>query len=639
MNWLKEVFITNFASILVLVLAIWVIIESLWLYWWHPDQSWNQPQMGPCGITSSLDNLNPECGIQISLSQKDVHAPMLLPCQIGQVKTDKIISFQSFSHPGLDKDWCFFTLKLAWHAQGPNEVWFNETRWTLLELWLRRRRLPHHSLWTSGRPSTLLKNGSFMANRQSGCKNGIVMIDHSCCGHENTAGAKKTMLCAHQVHHKFQLVTGFCWGACVSVFGTAHFRHENRNITRRALLCLTCVSWQTDDVKSKRRYDSEGGIKFSEPKQLETTFHAHNKRQTSEHVRCREMSDRNVTGKCLCGSIQFVVTPTDYHTHACHCSMCRRWSSGSPTFTVGCTGPPEVLQGEQNLTTYQSSEYGERSFCKVCGSNLFHGAPSFGYYGVSAGVFDEDSDLVQKLTMDQELFIDKKPAYYGLEDMKQTKMTEAEFLAMIHSGGDDGEGGGADGGGGGEDWKWWRDKKKQSQLYIKNLKSFETKKTKRGRGGLSWTWNCLSSTLDFTSVFFVLRSCSFVWLLLGMSDGVPRLGSKFLGTSVAAYCCPAPTHPQPSWKRATLPNPNSTQPPGRFRTWGDVLLGMSTVARKNQFQNYFFIQVLTLIYHPTNQQSCESTGTSSNFSPTQDGGTNSGFFFGFSPQHSGPMEI
>ena len=99
-----------------------------------------------------------------------------------------------------------------------------------------------------------------------------------------------------------------------------------------------------------------------------------------------------VAGTCLCGGIRFVVTPIDLHTHACHCNMCRKWS-GAATLTVSCSEPPTIVNEEgktELLVTYKSSEWGERSFCKTCGSNLFHASPSFNYFGVSAGVLDEN---------------------------------------------------------------------------------------------------------------------------------------------------------------------------------------------------------------------------------------------------------
>ncbi|MFT7245549.1 MAG: hypothetical protein ACI82A_002917 [Candidatus Azotimanducaceae bacterium] len=38
-------------------------------------------------------------------------------------------------------------------------------------------------------------------------------------------------------------------------------------------------------------------------------------------------------GKCLCSSVSFEATVADHGIHACHCNMCRAWSS-SPLFAV-----------------------------------------------------------------------------------------------------------------------------------------------------------------------------------------------------------------------------------------------------------------------------------------------------------------
>jgi hypothetical protein len=70
-----------------------------------------------------------------------------------------------------------------------------------------------------------------------------------------------------------------------------------------------------------------------------------------------------------------------------------------------------------------------------CGTHLFVTAPSFGYYGVSAGAIRDEHSV--DLTMDSEVFIDKKPEFYSFVGDRR-RMTEEEFLAMI-SGGSEGE--------------------------------------------------------------------------------------------------------------------------------------------------------------------------------------------------------
>jgi len=146
------------------------------------------------------------------------------------------------------------------------------------------------------------------------------------------------------------------------------------------------------------------------------------------------MTDTNATlgGKCLCGAIQFTVMPKTnaLNAHVCHCDMCRR-HSGSASMTMACQGPPTITSGENLVTSYKSSEWGQRSFCATCGTHLFVNAPSFGYYGVSAGSLDLEHH--SKLNLEKELYIDKKPAFYELAG-DHTKLTEAEFLAMLSGG-------------------------------------------------------------------------------------------------------------------------------------------------------------------------------------------------------------
>ena len=54
---------------------------------------------------------------------------------------------------------------------------------------------------------------------------------------------------------------------------------------------------------------------------------------------------------------------------------------------------------------------------------------------VSAHALDEK--FQSKLTMDKEVFIDKKPPYYTFEGTEQVKINEAEFLAMVSGGVDE----------------------------------------------------------------------------------------------------------------------------------------------------------------------------------------------------------
>ncbi len=84
------------------------------------------------------------------------------------------------------------------------------------------------------------------------------------------------------------------------------------------------------------------------------------------------MTPSSVTGSCFCGAVKFEIElPTLFCGH-CHCSMCRR--PHGARFVTWAAVPTErftVTSGEQNITRFQSSEKGTRSFCKICGSQMF----------------------------------------------------------------------------------------------------------------------------------------------------------------------------------------------------------------------------------------------------------------------------
>lgn len=79
-----------------------------------------------------------------------------------------------------------------------------------------------------------------------------------------------------------------------------------------------------------------------------------------------------VSGACLCGAVRFEVElPTLFCGH-CHCTMCRRaHGAGYVTWFGAPYDRFGIVAGEGQLTRYQSSDHGTRSFCARCGSSLF----------------------------------------------------------------------------------------------------------------------------------------------------------------------------------------------------------------------------------------------------------------------------
>jgi hypothetical protein len=101
--------------------------------------------------------------------------------------------------------------------------------------------------------------------------------------------------------------------------------------------------------------------------------------------------------------------------------MCQTWSGG-PGFAVEVGGDLTV-SGEGFITTYASSQWAERAFCKKCGTHLFYRLKAGGYMNFPLGLL-ENTDHLKFST---QIFIDKKPAHYNFAE-KTAIMTEAEFL-------------------------------------------------------------------------------------------------------------------------------------------------------------------------------------------------------------------
>jgi hypothetical protein len=77
-------------------------------------------------------------------------------------------------------------------------------------------------------------------------------------------------------------------------------------------------------------------------------------------------------GSCQCGGVQFEL-PDDFLTISfCHCATCKKISGGVGTASAGVpTESIRLLAGDDLVRTYQPDEGSAKTFCSVCGSNLF----------------------------------------------------------------------------------------------------------------------------------------------------------------------------------------------------------------------------------------------------------------------------
>jgi hypothetical protein len=72
--------------------------------------------------------------------------------------------------------------------------------------------------------------------------------------------------------------------------------------------------------------------------------------------------------------VRFEVTREFEAVSQCHCTTCKRISGGTGTVSgVVASDAIEILEGKELLRTYQPHEGSAKTFCSVCGSNLFGG--------------------------------------------------------------------------------------------------------------------------------------------------------------------------------------------------------------------------------------------------------------------------
>jgi hypothetical protein len=107
------------------------------------------------------------------------------------------------------------------------------------------------------------------------------------------------------------------------------------------------------------------------------------------------MSDfEPLSGRCLCGTVAFVVTSAPVSSSYCHCTRCqRRTGTAASAQARLAPGSLRILTGEEVLGTFEPSEGFAKLFCAQCGSALFSRSPDGSVWSVRLGAFDGDPGI------------------------------------------------------------------------------------------------------------------------------------------------------------------------------------------------------------------------------------------------------
>jgi len=116
-------------------------------------------------------------------------------------------------------------------------------------------------------------------------------------------------------------------------------------------------------------------------------------------------------GSCLCGAVRFLVAAELAGPDACHCEKCRK-TSGHYWASTDVLKTDLAIEGEENLTWFQSSERVRRGFCSTCGSALFWDPIGREKIGVAMGAFEKPT----RTKLHIHIFVADKGDYYDIAD-------------------------------------------------------------------------------------------------------------------------------------------------------------------------------------------------------------------------------
>ncbi len=105
----------------------------------------------------------------------------------------------------------------------------------------------------------------------------------------------------------------------------------------------------------------------------------------------RRTPARPLHGSCLCKAVQYRVDRLDMPIGHCHCQTCRKAHAAAFASTAGVMREHfQWTQGQERLSTYESSPGKLRHFCSVCGSHLMAERPGQPHVILRVATLDDD---------------------------------------------------------------------------------------------------------------------------------------------------------------------------------------------------------------------------------------------------------
>ncbi len=130
----------------------------------------------------------------------------------------------------------------------------------------------------------------------------------------------------------------------------------------------------------------------------------------------KHLTASHQTGGCLCGAVRFSVDAPPITVRVCWCRLCQYLGAGNATVNVCFPTDAVHITGEVRtyVSTADSGNEMHRSFCPICGTQLFSAAVARPHLLiVRAGALDRRDELMPAAT----IWTDEAPPWACMDPM------------------------------------------------------------------------------------------------------------------------------------------------------------------------------------------------------------------------------
>ncbi|MDQ7247881.1 GFA family protein [Dongia sedimenti] len=117
------------------------------------------------------------------------------------------------------------------------------------------------------------------------------------------------------------------------------------------------------------------------------------------------------SGGCQCGAVGYRVSGSMRDVVVCHCGQCQRIHGYAPGYSAAREAEL-IIEGEENLAWYRTSDRARRGFCRSCGSSLFWNPDDRDTVSITAGSLQPPTGLKTVL----HIMVADKRDYYTIAD-------------------------------------------------------------------------------------------------------------------------------------------------------------------------------------------------------------------------------